>query len=191
MKSGRVTSAATGKRKKALREGVSVTIESSPRHFAEFMNIYRQTMDRNQADRFYYFSLDFFNRLHQGMQNRYVYAQAWLHGKIVSTELLIYNQHYVHSFLGGTLAEYFPYRPNNLLKHEVIKWARKQGIRYFILGGGRSDDDGIFKYKSTFSGDIAGYFIGKKIHNREAVAEITGALSQADTGVDFFPPYRR
>ncbi len=176
---------------KAMREGVSVTVETSPRHFNEFIAIYEQTMERNQADQFYYFSPGFFSRIHQGLKNHYVYAQAWLNGKIVSTELLIYNQHYIHSFLGGTLAEYFPYRPNNLLKHEVIKWAKQQGIRYFILGGGRSDNDGIFKYKNTFSGELAGYYIGKKIHNREVVAELTGAFSQPDLTSGFFPPYRR
>lgn len=177
--------------KKALREGVAVTIESSPRHRAEFMAVYSQTMDRNQADRFYYFSPSFFDGLHRGLKNHYVYAHAWLKGQIVSTELLVYNRHYIHSFLGGTLAEYFPYRPNNLLKHEVIKWAKSKGIRYFILGGGRCDEDGIFKFKKTFSGDLAGYYVGKKIHNHRAVAELTGPSGRVDTGPGFFPPYRR
>jgi len=177
--------------KKAEREGVKVTIEATPQHFAEFMDIYLQTMQRNLADQFYYFSPAFFNQLHLNLKNQYVYAHAWLNGQLVSTELLLYNQNYIHSFLGGTLAEYFPYRPNNLLKHEVIKWAKQQGIRYFILGGGKSDDDGIFKYKNTFSGDLAGYYIGKKIHDWDTVVKLTGAISQVDTDTGYFPPYRR
>lgn len=175
---------------KARRENVSVVIESSPAHFADFMAIYRQTLDRNNADSFYYFPLDFFERVHRLLPGHFVYAHARLDGRIVASELLVYNRHYIHSFLGGTLAEYFIYRPNNLLKHEIINWAKQKGIKYFVLGGGRSDNDGIFRYKSTFSRERRGYYIGKKVHNGEILARLTGSMSPVGKE-GFFPPYRR
>ncbi|MBF7081411.1 GNAT family N-acetyltransferase [Desulfallas sp. Bu1-1] len=174
---------------KARRENVSVVIDNSPGHFADFMAIYRQTLDRNNAGLFYYFPPDFFERVHCFLPGGHIYAHAWKDGRIVASELLIYNKHYIHSFLGGTLADYFIYRPNNLLKHEIINWAKQRGIKYFVLGGGRSDDDGIFRYKSTFSRDRRGYYIGKKVHNEEIVARLTGCPSPGQKE-DFFPPYR-
>jgi len=176
---------------KAVREDVLVTIHNTPRYFTEFITIYRETMDRNKAQQFYYFEPDFFDRLHNYLPNNYIYAHAWKNGRIVSTELLIYNRFYMHSFLGGTLADYFACRPNNLLKHEVIKRAKQKGIKYFILGGGRSDGDGIHRYKSTFSSDFNGYYTGKSIHNPEAVAKLVSAMAPQKHNDEFFPPYRR
>jgi len=176
---------------KAVREEVVVTIDNSPRYYTDFINIYRETMDRNNAQQFYYFGPDFFDRLHNYLHNNYIYAHAWKNGRIVASELLIYNRFYMHSFLGGTLADFFVYRPNNLLKHETIKWAKEQGIKYFILGGGRSDDDGIYRYKSTFSRDFTGYYTGKKIHNHETVAKLVSAMAPQKQKEGFFPPYRR
>ena len=178
--------------KKAARSGVTVIIDHTPRFFSDFSTIYRHTMDRNNSSDFYYFPDSFFDKIHRFLDGNYLYAHAFLEGKLISTELLLYSRTFIHSFLGGTLAEYFPFRPNNLLKHEVILWAKRKGIGYFILGGGRNDDDGIFRYKQTFAKEsLANYYIGKKIHNQDTVRRLTGLTDEEQEQKAFFPPYRR
>lgn len=177
--------------KRALQEKVNVVIDDSPDNFSQFLAVYRQTMDRNSADRFYYFSEEFFARIHNLLKGKFIYAHALVEGKIVSTELLLYSKDYIHSYLGGTLARYFPCRPNNLLKFEVIKWAQSKGIKYFVLGGGKSDGDGIHRFKKTFSNAQADFYIGKTVHLEEIYYQLTGNDSAAISMGGFFPAYRR
>lgn len=178
---------------KALREGVGVLIEETPRHFEDFMHIYRHTLERNQADKFYYFDHRFFQQIHRELQGHFIYAHAYKGSRIISSELLLFNDTYLHSYLGGTLEQFFPLRPNNLLKHEVAMWAQSRGIKYFVLGGGRSDNDGIFRYKRSFApGGVHDYYVGKQVHNK-AVAEKLARLVAGSNGTmdGFFPAYRR
>lgn len=177
--------------KRAIQEKVAVVIDDSPDNFSQFLAIYRQTMDRNSADRFYYFSDEFFARIHSQLKGKFIYAHALVDGEIVSTELLLYSKDYIHSYLGGTLARYFPCRPNNLLKFEIIKWARAKGIKYFVLGGGKSDGDGIHRFKKTFSNAQEDFYIGKKVHLEDIYNQLTGDNFAAKGMDGFFPSYRR
>jgi len=179
---------------KAIHEGVRVLIEETPEHFADFMHIYRHTLKRNQAGEFYYFDHDFFQKIHSELQGRFIYAHACKDGGIISSELLLFNGTYLHSYLGGTLEQYFPLRPNNLLKHEAALWAQSRGINYFLLGGGCSDNDGIFRYKRSFAPDgVRDFYVGKQVHNNvmaEKLVSLTTANLQKETK-GYFPAYRR
>jgi len=179
---------------KAIREGVDVLIEETPVHFADFNRIYQHTLERNRAGEFYYFDNRFFQHIHRELRGHFVYAHAYKGDSIVSSELLLFNNAYLHSFLGGTLEQYFPLRPNNLLKHRVILWAKNKGIRYFLLGGGRSKDDGIFRYKRSFAPDgVLDFYVGKQVHNQEMTERLT-RLTDAKAKKEkdgYFPAYRR
>ncbi|MDD2496745.1 MAG: GNAT family N-acetyltransferase [Desulfitobacteriaceae bacterium] len=149
--------------RKASREGLEILIEEGVDRFPQFFDIYLKTMDRRKAKPFYYFSQSFFHNIHQKMSGRFVYVFALKNGKPVSAELLLFNNKCIHYFLGGTLSEYYYCRPNNFLKHQIILWAKARGIKYFILGGGYEEDDGIFHYKRSFAPDgVKDFFIGKE-----------------------------
>ena len=88
--------------------------------------------------------------------------------QIISSELVLYDLRNAYSFLGGTDSDYFPLRPNELLKDYIIKWAHSQNLKKFVLGGGYGEDDGIFTYKKYFSKDgVFPFYIGKRIINHE------------------------
>ncbi|RJQ30666.1 MAG: GNAT family N-acetyltransferase [Peptococcaceae bacterium] len=174
---------------KAVRAGLEVVIEEAPDHFAEFKHIYNHTLQRNRAGRHYYFTDEFFEKIHRLLAGRFLYACTVYKGSVIAAELLLFNHHYIHSFLGGTLAEYFELRPANLLKHRVAGWAKAKGIKRFILGGGREEEDGIFRFKKSFSRDgLAGYYLGKKIHLPD-VEQRLAELYPAGRA-DYFPRYR-
>jgi len=180
--------------KKAYREGLVVVLEETPTRFPEYISIYHHTLARNRAGQFYFFSDDFYDRLHGELQGCFLYAHTLKGGRVISTELLLYNGTYIHSFLGGTLDEFFQCRPNNILKHEVIKWAKGKGIKYFLLGGGRREGDGIFRYKRSFAGEgVLDFYVGKKVHDHAAVRMLeemlAGKKPEEDEG--YFPGYRR
>jgi hypothetical protein len=50
----------------------------------------------------------------------------------------------------------------------MINWARETGKKYYVLGGGYGNEDGIFKYKkSFFPQDLVRYNTGRKIVNSD------------------------
>lgn len=181
--------------KRAYREGLEVILEETPAHFSDFISIYHHTLLRNRAGEFYFFNNEFYEYIHKKLNENFLYAHTLKNGRVISTELLLYNETYIHSFLGGTLEQFYEVRPNNILKHEVIRWAKNRGIRYFLLGGGYREGDGIFRYKRSFaSGGVLDFYIGKKVHNHEAVSTLEKIMAVKKTrerSANYFPGYRR
>lgn len=179
---------------KAYREGLEVILEETTAHFNDFISIYHDTLARNGAGRFYFFNGDFYEHIHKELKGNFLYAHTIKDNRVISTELLLYNDNYIHSFLGGTLEQFFNYRPNNILKHEVIKWAKKRGIKYFLLGGGYRGGDGIYRFKRSFAPDgHLDFYIGKIVHNHEAVSMLENMMESRKPreSEGYFPVYRR
>jgi hypothetical protein len=122
-------------------------------------------MDRNAADSFYYFSEKYFHDLLKINGNNSLVAFTLFEGKPVSAKIVLFGRMIGYSCLGGTLIEYFSYRPNDILKDHIIFRLKEMGLRYFCLGGG---SDGIIKFKKRFAKDgICEFYIGKKVHDVE------------------------
>ena len=137
--------------KRALELGLSVERDANGRRLGEFLGIYEQTMDRRSAGPAYYFGRPFFERLIAQLPQCIQFFHVLSDGRVVSTELCFVSAEHVYSFLGGTLAEAFVLRANDLLKHEIIRWAKEAGKKTFVLGGGYGAADGIFRYKLSFA----------------------------------------
>lgn len=150
--------------------------ELAGRRLNEFLKLYYLTMDRNKADRFYYFDQSYFNNLCTLLGKNSFFFFALLGGKVISCELVVFNCKTAYSFLGGTLAEYFPLRPNNLLKHEIISKLKRLNFTSYCLGGGSRLGDSTYRYKKTFSKNgTVDFYIGKKIHNKKVYCQICNA----------------
>ena len=155
-------------------------------------------MSRRSAAGSYYFARRFFERIVEKMKGSYVFAHSFYRGEIVSTELVLVSTTAIYSFLGGTSESAFHVCPNDLLKYEVMQWARAKGQRYFVLGGGYEPDDGIFRYKRAFAPEgVRGFYIGMKILDdatyerlvRERVERTEQCLASLPRE-GFFPLYR-
>jgi predicted N-acyltransferase len=183
--------------KKALRHELTVIRDDEGLYLDEFLEIYHHTLDRNQADDFYYFEREYFENLIQNLKGNFVFFHVKNQEKIISSELLLYDADSVYSFLGGTNSDYFGIGANPLLKHHVILWAKQQGIHKFLLGGGLKEGDGIFYYKKSFAPDEqfeTNYFIGKQTHDENAYQELAEYYVKYyhNTGLNrnYYPVYR-
>ena len=154
----------------AKRSGLSVEVDPAGRRIDDFLAVYYATMDRRgAAAAAYFFSREFFACLIRGLPGQFVFFHALLAGRVVSTELVLLSAENMYSFLGGTLAEAFAQRPNDLLKHEAILWGRQAGKRAFVLGGGYDGEDGIYRYKKSFAPDGSRPFcVARQIHDPAA-----------------------
>jgi serine/alanine adding enzyme len=180
--------------KRAISNGLEIIIDTDGTFIGDFLKIYYSTMDRNRASSYYYFSEQYFHNLNTWLRGNFVYFHVVLDNKIISTELVLYSEKYAYSFLGGTLFEFFEFRPNDFLKYEIIKWCKDAKLKFFVLGGGTSIDDGITRYKKSFAPSLsADFYIGKKIHNKEIYDILTQKRSENDpfdNNTKYFPKYR-
>lgn len=181
--------------RKAENNGLEIIIEGNTNHLDDFLKIYNLTMDRNNADSYYYFGKDFFLNIERLLPDNFRYFHVLKDGKVISTELVLCSEKYAYSFLGGTLSDYYDYRPNDFLKNEVLKWCNRTGREKFILGGGYHKDDGIYRYKRCFTPDPnVPFYIGRYIFNQEIYNKAIDARAAEDPYFDrdngYFPTYR-
>jgi hypothetical protein len=184
---------------KARASGVTVRIDETGDRLDDFLAIYTATMDRRQAGESYYFPREYFERIRDNLKGQFAWFHAMVGSEVVSTELALVSAVRIYSFLGGTDAAWFHVRPNDLLKIEMMNWARSAGKTHFVLGGGYGRGDGIYRYKLSFAPDGSVPFsIGSRvldvneyerlIHARRTYAAMQGGQWQPDP--EYFPAYR-
>lgn len=186
--------------KKAIRANLHVEIGQSFTDLEEFSQLYESTMARREASSWYYFGLDFFTTLTERLEGSYIAAEVRDDtNRLVSAELVLSSDRYLYSFLGGTRRDAFPHAPNDLLKHAVIEYGRESGRDGYVLGGGYTKGDGIFRYKKSF--DPTGYVPFQRLELiadqsaydsliAERLRQERSVTSGARLEHGFFPSYR-
>jgi lipid II:glycine glycyltransferase (peptidoglycan interpeptide bridge formation enzyme) len=180
---------------RAEREGVTVREAGSEADIAAFHRIYIGTMERNEAAPGYYFDRDYFQAIFEEMPGSARFALAWHEGEVVAATLYLHDADDVYSYLGGADHDHQQLRPTNAVVHETIRWAREQGKRRLILGGGYRPDDGIFRFKASFSPERATLRLARRIHLQDDYDALVGAWrerhrSPSPEPSSYFPLYR-
>jgi len=166
-----------------------------------YYSIWKGTMDRLDAAKSYYHSFEYFYNYIKSNEDCCALAIVENpEGTPISTELLLFNDDTMFSFLGGTDGAHFNLRPNDLLKIKAMQWAKEKGLKYYILGGGLSDGDTLYQYKKKFFPEEPeiNFYTGRKIVNHRIYNELNcivdGKSSEDSVNTDlsqgFFPKYR-
>jgi hypothetical protein len=181
----------------AERAGVEVEIDREGARLDAFLYVYEHTMRRRNAAAFYFFPRAFFERIAARLAGQFAFVHAIARGEVVSSELVLCSADRVYPFLGGTRAEAFWMRPNDLLRHRTIVWAIAEAKRAYVLGGGLVPDDGIFRHKRAFApGGVVPFEVACLVHDGAACRDLVqerGSAARGDGWVPstpFFPPYR-
>ena len=164
-----------------------------------FYHIYIKTMTRNTASKDYFYKKDYFENLVKSNPDKILIAIVYKELTPVSSEFIIIDNDTLYSYLGGTLSEHFETRPNDFLKIEIMKWAIKNNKKYYVLGGGRKDFDGLYQYKKAFfpkDNDVI-FYTGRKIINeslyynllKDIEVEYTDPNSLLLDSKNYFPKY--
>ena len=171
----------------------------------DFYEIYTKTMTRIGAEANYFYSLTYFKNLLELSQNNFVLVLIYKNAIPISGEIILIAGDTLYSYLGGTLSDYFKYRPNDFLKIEVMTWAYNHQYKNYLLGGGRKDGDSLYQYKKAFfdsDPDIT-YYTGRKIVNPEVYNQLDTLLNmtidshtdttegQMEQDLSYFPAYRK
>ena len=181
---------------KAIKHGLRIDIyyrNITPIIFEHFYNIYIETMDRANASKEYYFSKQKIESFIGSLKDNCAIAIAYKESTPIASELVLLSKSNMYSFLGGTRSDYFKLRPNDLLKDKLINWAYTNGFKHDILGGGYGSNDGIYNFKKTFfPNDVAIFYTGRKIVNKNIYNQLSNITEETpNTNDTFFPLYRK
>jgi hypothetical protein len=160
-----LTSQNRNKIRKGQKSGLEIEISND---YEKFIDLYYETMNKVNADDFYFFESDYFKELIHVPNTVILFVK--LEKEVIAASFFIRCGEYLHYHLAGSKKEYLnKYAPNNFMLWEAIKYGKSIGCKKLHLGGGLSDskDDRLFQFKNSFSKDIKDFYIGKRIHNME------------------------
>lgn len=177
--------------RKAIKNNIVIKKDNSKECMMIFKNIYNQTMDRDDANEYYYFDDDFYDSILNDLKDNFDLYYAQHEGKIIAASIILKSNKYLSYHLSGSLREYGSLAPTNLLLYEVAKWGSNNGYKTLHLGGGvGSKEDNLYNFKKAFNrNDGYQYSIGRKIFNRE-IYDYLVSLRKDEKRDNFFPLYR-
>lgn len=167
----------------------------------EFYHLYNSTMIRRNAESQYFYPFSNFVEYATNNGDNCAIAMVYMDDVPISTEFILLSNDTVYSYLGGTNSNYFHTRPNDFLKVSILNWARNLGFKYYLLGGGRTNDDQLYAYKKSFfpkDNDVV-FYTGRKVLNYDIYNELVSIVnnefeidenSKMDAMDSFFPAYR-
>ena len=169
--------------RKALKNGV--TIERSPiEDYSDFIPVYRETMNRDNAVGYYYFDEAFF-KLQSSLRDNACIFYAKKDGQTIAASIMYFNDRYMHYHLSGSLTEFRKVAPVNLLLYEAACWASQRGIKQLHLGGGMTQDDALFEFKKQFNrnGRLP-FVIGRTVFDDKKYRELMNIRMKNDWQFD-------
>lgn len=177
--------------RKAIKEGVTIHSTTDPWIIDEFMEIYNQTMDRDEASSYYYFKNEYYESIVNDLSGHYRFFYAEKEGVIIAVSIILEANNRLHYHLSASRREFQKFAPTNLLLWEVCKYGIENHCTSLHLGGGvGSKEDGLYKFKKSFNRkDDKHYCIGKKIYDNKKYEELV-AYRDVVKDSNFFPKYR-
>ena len=182
--------------RKAEKNGIEIKHGQGLELFDEFIKIYNATMDKDNAEEYYYFKPEFYRSIHEDLKDNYEMFWAEYEGKTIAMSIMIFANGRLNYHLSGSDIEYRNLAPSNLLLYKAALWGCEKGMKTFHLGGGvGSGEDNLFKFKIAFNRFSDYQFsIAKHIFNKVKYDELVALRASKDAEFDkeskFFPLYR-
>lgn len=165
--------------------------------FDDFIAIYLQTMERCDADDFYFFDHAYFSELRAVLGDRlHLCTVISPRGEVAAAGLFTVIAGMVQAHLAGTANDFLYCAPSKLMFDHVRWWAKQAGCCALHLGGGVGcRTDSLFSFKAGFSELRSEFFTYRMIIDSEKYAELCRRAREHYQGTDadpaHFPAYRR
>lgn len=182
--------------RKAQKNGVDVHWGNSPDLLEAFIPLYEETMRRDQASDFFFFSQEFYQTLIHESRHHLIFFYATYQGEIISIAMFLMENQHMQYFLSGSNRDYHHLSPASAVIYEAAWWGQVNGYQSLHLGGGQPS---LLKYKQGFTRTEGLVFqTGRKVFDDEAYNYLVSlrkndsefsSVELNDT-TDFFPKYR-
>ena len=181
--------------RKAIRNNILVQIDPEAQNIAGFYAIYVKTMQRNNADDYYYFSFQFFLDTLLTLKKNALLVAAFYEDKLISGAIFLIGTDAIHCHISATDPDYLHLNASSLVLYKAAEWGRDKKLRLLHLGGGHSEDseDQLLRFKKSFSKDgFKDFYTGQKIFNPKLYGEAVSLAAKNKNSLDrdYFPLYR-
>jgi lipid II:glycine glycyltransferase (peptidoglycan interpeptide bridge formation enzyme) len=166
--------------------------ENTSENIKTFIDLYKETMNRNHASSYYYFDESYFYEQIQKTDIGETYLLfTKVQEKVIAGVMVLLGKEFAHYHLGASKTKYLDLKPNNLLFDYMIEFCKSKGSQILHLGGGYREGDGLYKFKKSFTNLTLDYYIGKKVHLPQIYDSIIATLKkQYILDENYFPLYR-
>lgn len=177
--------------RKAIKNGIKIYNGRFPEIYEKFRDIYNATMDKDDAEKYYYFGSNFYTSILEDLPQNALLFWAEKDGQFIAASIMIGANGYLNYHLSGSLREFSSLAPGNLILYTAALWGCANGYRTFYLGGGvGSGEDSLFKFKRAFyKGELNHFYIGKRIYDQEKYDRLL-ELRETVENPGYFPKYR-
>ena len=140
----------------ALRVNLSSGQEAK-RNLRTFRVLYKESMERVHADRFFFFSEAYFNHLADELDEKFAVATAWAGDLPVASSIFLADRDFLHYHLAASNEDGKRHAAATLHIIAASEWAVQRRCTFLHLGGGLSDNDGLWRFKHSFGGKAFTY----------------------------------
>lgn len=162
------------KERNKMRKALKTFEVNESRDVENFYHLYCETMDKRNAQDFYYFSKEYFQKLLE-LKNT-IMLESRQNGELHSMSIFLFDTMTSYYHLTANSTDHISQQSGatrSILEH-FFQIAEKKNIKSCILGGGTTSnhDDSLFLFKKQFSPIIKPFFIGGKIYNHQVFLEL-------------------
>ena len=176
--------------RKAIKNDVKIYNGRFPDIYEKFRVIYNGTMDKDDAEEYYYFKEPFYESVLNDLPQNAQVFWAEKNAQVIAASIMLAANGRMNYHLSGSLREFSSLAPGNLILYTAALWGCANGYKTFYLGGGvGSGEDSLFKFKRAFyKGDLNHFYIGKRIYDQKKYDELLSMREPIESG--YFPQYR-
>lgn len=179
--------------RKKLELGMEYKITECPTDYSNFKKCYYSTMDRNEAEEYYYFDDNYFNKIKKYYKDNTLLVEVIYDNKTIAAGLYFICNKILHVHLSGTMIDYLHLSPAYILRYAITTWGKEHGYEMIHHGGGRSssEEDNLYKFKKQFAKNTKfDFYLGKKVWNKEIYDRLCEKVN-VSKDEEFFPAYRK
>jgi len=179
--------------RKAVKNDVNIFHGRFPEIYKRFKAVYDSTMEKDDAEEYYYFDVPFYDSICNDLENNSQLFWAEKNGEMIAASIMLECNGFMNYHLSGSLREYNSLAPTNLLLYKAALWGSEHGMKTLYLGGGvGSGEDSLFKFKRSFykGEELHHFHIGRKVFDPDVYQELTMIRGESIANVNYFPVYR-
>jgi len=186
-----ILSSYTSKVRNITKRAAEKVIISKSVNLDKFIELYAETMKKNEASEFYFFHKYFF-------ENLLAFKEVELYeivseNQIIAMAFFMEGSDLSHYHLSANSNISYKLNANYALLYILSEIAKKRGKQYLVLGGGTtpSEDDSLLKFKKKFSKETKPFYISGKIYNQEVYDKYLNIWeAQNRNEIKYFLKYR-